>query len=74
MQLQPASDGLDRRERPLTAKEQESLGAAIAEANRFRAKILARRNGKPFEPAWEAIAQVRDEPSHGRPAKLAAGD
>jgi hypothetical protein len=74
MQLQPAFDGLNRRERPLTAKEQERLGAAIAEANRFRAKILARRNGKPFPPAWEAIAQMRDEPGQGRPAKTTARD
>lgn len=57
----------DERERPLTADEQEHLGAAIAAANRFRASLLARRDGKPFQPAWEAIAQMRDERSHDRP-------
>lgn len=58
---------MHERAHPLTAKEQERLGAAIAEANRFRAKMLAGRGGKPFQPAWEGIAQMRDERSHDRP-------
>lgn len=64
---QEKGEPMDERERPLTAKEQEHLAAAIAEANLFRAELLARRDGKPFQSAWEAIAQMRDERSHDRP-------
>jgi excisionase family DNA binding protein len=55
----------DRRD-TLTANEREQLSAAIMEANRFRATLLARRDGKPFEPAWQAIDRTRDERSLDR--------
>jgi excisionase family DNA binding protein len=69
--LRPAREGYGELtaegESTLTTKEQERLGEAIAQANRFRAKLLARRDGKPFEPAWKAVEQLRDERSHDRP-------
>lgn len=63
--LRPARPGkeepMNGRSDPLTAEEMEQLSAAIAEANCFRATLLARRNGRLFEPAWQAIDRMRDE-------------
>lgn len=51
---------LERQPR-LTPAEQQHLAAALEDAARFRAKLLSRRGGLPFGPAWEEISGMRDE-------------
>ena len=50
-----------RAERPLTASERERGLAAIEEARKFQAKLLAARGGKPFRPGWELLHEAREE-------------
>ncbi len=47
--------------RPPTPEEWERGMAALERAERLAEQIHARRGGKPFPPAWETIAEMRDE-------------
>jgi excisionase family DNA binding protein len=45
---------------PLTEKQRQQALAAIAEAKRFQAELVARRGGEPFPPSWEILQELRD--------------
>ena len=47
--------------RRLTPEERERGLAAMEKAQRIAEQIHARRGGVPFPPAWETIAEMRDE-------------
>ncbi len=47
--------------RPPTPEEWERGLAAMERAERLSAEILARRGGELFPPAWETLAEPRDE-------------
>jgi len=47
--------------RPPTHEEWERGMAAMEDAKRISAAILARWGGKPFPPSWEILAELRDE-------------
>ena len=47
--------------RPPTPEEWERGMAAMEDARRLSERILARRGGKPLPPAWETLAELRDE-------------
>ena len=47
--------------RKLTPEEKQRALEAIARAQRRAAETQARRGGKLFPPAWEALAELRDE-------------
>ena len=48
---------------PLTAEQRRRGLAAIEEARRFQAELLAARGGRLFEPAWELLHDSREERS-----------
>ena len=47
--------------RPLTEAERQRGFQALREAKQLRARILARRGGKPLSSSWELIREARDE-------------
>lgn len=48
-------------ERLKTAEERQGWREALAQADRVRARIAARREGQPLPPAEEVIRQMREE-------------
>ena len=49
--------------RPLTEEEQQKALAIVAELQRLRAEMLARRRGVPFPDSWELINEERERRS-----------
>ena len=47
--------------RRLTDQERQQWLAALEDARRFQAEMLARRGGEPFTPSWILINEARDE-------------
>jgi excisionase family DNA binding protein len=47
--------------RPLSAKEQQQLYAAVEAARRHQAELLAQRGGQPFPDSAELIREAREE-------------
>jgi len=45
----------------LTPEQQEQALAALERAKHLSAEILTRRGGRLFPPAWETLAELRDE-------------
>ncbi len=49
--------------RPLTDEQQQQALAALQAAQEFRASLLAKRGGKPFDDSWPLIRAAREERS-----------
>lgn len=47
--------------RRLTPEEKQRALEALDRAQELSDRILARRGGKPFPPAWETLNEMRDE-------------
>jgi hypothetical protein len=65
------------RERRLTAKERARALAAIEEARRLQARLLAGRDGRPFESSAPLIREAREERLRqllGRDEQASGGD
>ena len=48
---------------PLTDEQQRQAFAALKAAQEFRAYLLAKRGGKPFDESWPLIRAAREERS-----------
>ena len=46
---------------PLSEEERQRGLQALQQIKQLRARILARRDGKPFPSSWELIREARDE-------------
>ena len=52
-----SDEWLDRS--PLSPEERERGRQALDRLLTFRDELLAERGGRPFEPAWQAVAEAR---------------